>query len=212
MDNGRWVTLSRGAILTALQTHNWQPTYAANSLGVCFVTLKRKMALHGISIPNNHRVTSIEFAGYEDVFDIEVPDAHNFVANGIVVHNSYEFNRTNAMLADKAQLMEEGEIRVHKIYCLWLDEPWLGTVDYPDSYDVEVLEQELLIVTQAKNAVRSPTFKRELEKRIARKVLSHSTTDVIETIMDEIDSLEEPILVEATKNSQSGSYDPVGGV
>jgi deoxycytidine triphosphate deaminase/intein/homing endonuclease len=33
-------------------------------------------------------VESIEPAGSEEVFDICVPEAHNFVANGIVVHNS----------------------------------------------------------------------------------------------------------------------------
>lgn len=108
------------------------------------------------------------------------------------VSYSYEFNRTNSMLSDKAQLMEEGEVKLHRLYTRWLGEEWLGFVDYPDNYDVEVLEQELLTVTQAKNAVRSETFKRELEKRVARKVLNNSTTDVLETVMGEIDSMPDP--------------------
>src|SRR5262249_10669574 len=33
-------------------------------------------------------VVSIEAAGEEEVFDISVPGQHNFVANGIVIHNS----------------------------------------------------------------------------------------------------------------------------
>jgi deoxycytidine triphosphate deaminase/intein/homing endonuclease len=33
-------------------------------------------------------VTSIEPAGMEEVFDISVPRVHNFVANGLIVHNS----------------------------------------------------------------------------------------------------------------------------
>lgn len=36
----------------------------------------------------NHQVLSIEHAGERDVFDIEVAGLHNFVANGVVVHNS----------------------------------------------------------------------------------------------------------------------------
>ena len=36
------------------------------------------------------RVTSIEPAGMEEVFDLTVPDLHNFVADQIVVHNSIE--------------------------------------------------------------------------------------------------------------------------
>jgi replicative DNA helicase len=36
------------------------------------------------------QVTSIEPDGIEDVYDMTVPDTHNFVANGMVVHNSLE--------------------------------------------------------------------------------------------------------------------------
>jgi len=35
----------------------------------------------------NHKVVSIDFYGYEDVYNMEVEVAHNFIANGIVVHN-----------------------------------------------------------------------------------------------------------------------------
>ena len=35
----------------------------------------------------NHKVLSVEFYGYEDVYDMFVDENHNFVANGIVVHN-----------------------------------------------------------------------------------------------------------------------------
>ena len=34
------------------------------------------------------RVEQIEYTGVEEVFDISVPKLHNFVANGIIVHNS----------------------------------------------------------------------------------------------------------------------------
>lgn len=40
------------------------------------------------------RVTSIEFAGNEITYDIEIDhECHNFVANGFVVHNSQESQR-----------------------------------------------------------------------------------------------------------------------
>lgn len=35
----------------------------------------------------NHKVVSVEFYGHEDVYNLEVDTHHNFVANGIVVHN-----------------------------------------------------------------------------------------------------------------------------
>jgi hypothetical protein len=37
----------------------------------------------------NHRVVSVQFLGYEDVYNLEVEDCHNYVANGIVVHNCF---------------------------------------------------------------------------------------------------------------------------
>jgi hypothetical protein len=35
------------------------------------------------------KITSIEYVGYEQVYDIEVEGTHNFVANGILAHNTY---------------------------------------------------------------------------------------------------------------------------
>ncbi|KUK78892.1 MAG: hypothetical protein XD95_0722, partial [Microgenomates bacterium 39_7] len=35
------------------------------------------------------KIQSIEFVGYEQVYDIEVENTHNFVANGILAHNTY---------------------------------------------------------------------------------------------------------------------------
>nr|MDO8135360.1 adenosylcobalamin-dependent ribonucleoside-diphosphate reductase [Candidatus Njordarchaeum guaymaensis] len=35
----------------------------------------------------NHKVVSVDFYGYEDVYNMEVEVAHNYVANGVVVHN-----------------------------------------------------------------------------------------------------------------------------
>lgn len=37
--------------------------------------------------PLNHRVVSVEPCGFEDVYNMEVEDIHNFFANGVAVHN-----------------------------------------------------------------------------------------------------------------------------
>jgi len=51
-------------------------------------TLGRKVNPHSFSIPaSQEKVVDIQPNGYEPVFDIEVDDAHCFVANGIVVSN-----------------------------------------------------------------------------------------------------------------------------
>jgi hypothetical protein len=38
---------------------------------------------------NNHTVVSVEFVGYENVYNLEVQGTHNYVAGGVVVHNCY---------------------------------------------------------------------------------------------------------------------------
>ncbi|MFZ5366523.1 MAG: phage integrase SAM-like domain-containing protein [Patescibacteria group bacterium] len=38
------------------------------------------------------KIASIEYVGHEQVYDIEVEGTHNFVANGIVAHNTYILN------------------------------------------------------------------------------------------------------------------------
>lgn len=48
------------------------------------------------AIAANHTVISIEEAGTRDVYDMTVPDADSFVANGVVVHNSLGFVHEHA--------------------------------------------------------------------------------------------------------------------
>lgn len=56
-----------------------------------------------MAVDGNHKVVSVEFAGYEDVYDMEVDVVHNFIANGVVVHNSPHPHR---LRADEVELMK----------------------------------------------------------------------------------------------------------
>ena len=46
----------------------------------------REKYLQGM-VNRNHKVVKVEFYGYEDVYNMEVDDVENYVANGVVVHN-----------------------------------------------------------------------------------------------------------------------------
>ena len=52
-------------------------------------------------------VSSIEPDGEEDVYDITVPDTHNFVANGILVHNSLEQDADIVMFIHRPDALEK---------------------------------------------------------------------------------------------------------
>ncbi|MEW6610867.1 MAG: hypothetical protein AB1352_04575, partial [Patescibacteria group bacterium] len=59
------------------------------------------------------KIQSIEFVGYEQVYDIEVEGTHNFVANGILAHNTYISGNVGiGTTAPGAQLHITGDARI----------------------------------------------------------------------------------------------------
>lgn len=70
----------------------------ANNIG--FVSKKKRIALQEVlSVTSNRtqrrkanqrweQVVKIDFEGFKDVYDFEVPKSHSFIANGILCHNS----------------------------------------------------------------------------------------------------------------------------
>ena len=60
----------------------------AEMYGVSQPSILTALRRNGLEVANNHEVQKIEFVGYRNVYDITVPKYHNFVANGVVVHNS----------------------------------------------------------------------------------------------------------------------------
>lgn len=104
---------------------------------------------------------------------------------------SFEFNETSRMLADTANASEQAEIQIHKMYLGWLGREWEGVVDYPEEFGVESMEEELKVVTAAKTGVRSPTFKRAIEKAVAAKMTTKLPSETRRRIEAEIDQMGE---------------------
>ena len=71
-------------ILTAL-AESQNTCIAANNLGVGTRRLKTICQERGITY--NHAVTSVKSVGMRGVYDLEIEDEHNFIANEICVHN-----------------------------------------------------------------------------------------------------------------------------
>ena len=56
----------------------------------CFSSVMKRMSLEeltGWSKNYNHKITYINFIGYEEVFDLTVETAHSFVAHHCIAHN-----------------------------------------------------------------------------------------------------------------------------
>lgn len=105
---------------------------------------------------------------------------------------SYEFNETAQMLAETANTLEQAEHRIHQVFLKWLGREWRGVVDYPDEFGVEFMKDELETLQLSKTNVRSVTFKREMEKEVARKLTSKLPREVRARIAAEIDQMPEP--------------------
>ena len=99
--------------------------------------LKKYHSLRNMETVNteyNHKVVSIEFDGYEDVYDMEVDKYHNFVASGIVVHNCITAMEAMAcglpfITSNKGALPET----LDKDACFLIDgDPW--TEEYQNTF------------------------------------------------------------------------------
>jgi hypothetical protein len=102
---------------------------------------------------------------------------------------AYEFNETNQALADKADSLEQAEREIHDYYARWYQFDFKGTVSYSDEFGVEDLSQELEFLTNSRSSITSITAKRELEKRVVKKLLVGQVDDTImQRIMAEIDT------------------------
>lgn len=107
------------------------------------------------------------------------------------VAHAFEFNETNRTIAEKADELERAEDKIHYLYHKWLNSEWRGVIDYPDNFSVESFDTELNLALAAKQVVRSPTFARELEKRVVKKVLHNVEEELLQIIEKEIDTTEE---------------------
>ena len=82
-------------IRDALIQENGSIPNAAKAIGISLKTFNKRRDMYGVdkswiyqNCVENHFVTSIEYFGEDETYDMTVDDTHNFVANGIVVSNS----------------------------------------------------------------------------------------------------------------------------
>jgi hypothetical protein len=86
------------------------------------------------------RVVSVEYAGERTVYDMEVPETHNYAAQGLILHNSTRKTSTGTM----SRLLEEAEEKNLAVssFCVWesiepctrlcFDDPVYGTCPIED--------------------------------------------------------------------------------
>jgi len=153
---------------------------AAKELGLNETTLCRRLLRAGIDYRKevgtdfyNHKVVSVEQLGEEDVYDLTTDIYHNFVANGVVVHNSaidiYSDdasqidpgeNKTIWVSSDDEFIRKELDVLLHKTLNIeefvWSD--LRGLCKYGNHYKEMVVKKNQGVI--GLNPIPSPTMRR----------------------------------------------------
>lgn len=109
------------------------------------------------------------------------------------VSAAFEFNETNRTLAEHADEFEAGEERCHHFWFAWQGQERVGSTDYPDDFAVQSFQEELAMITQVGSTIRSPTLRRELEKKAAKRLHPNAEPEVSDQIAGEIDFIPESV-------------------
>lgn len=80
-----------------------------------------------------------------------------------------EFQLLSARLAEKASQLELAEEQIWRLYCLWQGLAWDGTIDYPDSFNIQDRYNDMNLLKQAKDASpKSEVVNEEIERQMLR--------------------------------------------
>lgn len=83
-----------------------------------------------------------------------------------------EYQQLYSTLSEKADNLEQAEMKVLDLWARWEGKTFDGVIDYPDDFSVRDMDRDLQNAISAQSArVDSATFKKELQKKIAQAVL-----------------------------------------
>ena len=78
-----------------------------------------------------------------------------------------EFQLLNARLSEKADNLELAEEQMWKIWCAYMGTQWMGSVDYPGSFNIRDTGSEIAQLVQAKSAATNPKVFNIIDGKIA---------------------------------------------
>lgn len=119
-----------------------------------------------------------------------------------------EFSLLNARLSEKGDALELAEEQIWKLWCEYMGEEWNGTIVYPDSFNIRDTKNDLdMYLTASTAPVNSETYKKEIQKSIARLVCNKNEETIV-AIEKEIDSAPSPMAYsnEPVNNEDSDTY------
>jgi hypothetical protein len=111
---------------------------------------------------------------------------HNNAVTQSGVSKAWDFNETNASLADKASNLEDAEMRLWQLYARWLDKEFEGSVHYPKEFSVSSLLEDIAEAEAAAKLELGNTFETEIKKTIQRKKFPRASMETIEAMENDL--------------------------
>jgi hypothetical protein len=104
-----------------------------------------------------------------------------------------EYQQLHAVLAEKADNIEQAETQVLDLWARWEGKEFDGVIDYPDDFSVRDLTRDIENALKAQEAkIESATFGRELQKMLANAVLPKLDEEVKRQVEMEIEVAHSP--------------------
>tara|TARA_R110000772_G_scaffold181019_1_gene292290 strand:+ start:40 stop:1557 length:1518 start_codon:yes stop_codon:yes gene_type:complete len=98
-----------------------------------------------------------------------------------------EFQLLNARLAEKADNLEHAEEQIWRIYAMWQGNSWNGSIEYPDSFNIQDKYNDMNMLKLAKDAKpMGTTINRVIEEKMLR-ILSNDDEE-FEMLKAEMDA------------------------
>jgi len=106
----------------------------------------------------------------------------------------YEFQQLTSVLTAKGNDLDEAELKAISYWLKWQNElTWIEGIEVnrPSSFNIDDLAIQLENCLIATTIVRSESFKKALQKKVARLTLPDEPEDTMNAIDEEIDALKE---------------------
>ena len=119
---------------------------------------------------------------------VHAQETSSSIRSGVAMR--YEFQQLSRVLVAKSINMNEAELKIIHLFMKWQDFTTSSAiaVTRPNDFSVDDLSVTLENLDIARHVVKSLTYQKELQKVIVRKTVSDTTSTILTSMYDEIDT------------------------
>jgi hypothetical protein len=104
------------------------------------------------------------------------------------VSKAWDFNETNSALSSKASMMEDGEIKIWKLFAAWEGKEWDGTIQYPKEFSTQSIMDDLTELEKEQRVGLGATFELAVKKAIIKKKFPRASEEDLDKMESEAEA------------------------